>query len=178
MFPNQIKHQCYFVKQQLFFVPCFFAASCWTQTTKRLSIEAGQISNLILMSLDREWPAACWFGFLRLEQEWLVGANQSSNIDSPPPPPLTPALRKQILSFLSLQLRREARGEEGGSITTFEICSDKSVFCGCLPNQHALAVDTTGAGCRLSLPRWPQELRRSGGAGRAPIGWASLGGGL
>lgn len=69
MFRNQIKHQCYFVKQQLLFVLCCFAASCCIQMKKHVSIEAGKIWNLLLMPLDREWPAACWFGFLRLEQE-------------------------------------------------------------------------------------------------------------
>ena len=107
-----------------------------------------------------------------------VGANQSSNIDSPPPPPLTPALRKQILSFLSLRIRREAQREEGGFVATFEILSDKSAFCYvCQTNmlwQWALQVQ----GADWVLPKWPQELRRSGGAGRAAIGWVLLEGDL
>ena len=131
------------------------------------------------MLLNGEWLAACWFGFLRLRQECRIGANQSSNID-PPPPPLLTGTEKANHCLLSLWNEREKPWEieVGESIVSFKICSNRKVFYRCLSNQHGLAVGTTGAGCRLSVSRWPQDLRRSGGAGRAPIGWALLGGGL
>ena len=149
---------------------CSFVASCYTKSMKRESSEAAQSQMLAITSACPTWWGVMSSMLVRLSEVQPTAANQSSNIDS------SSSSSHRHWESLSLPhfyrvLRGMPRTEEGDSTENLSTYCLKYILFLSLLGKHGLAVGTTGAGRRLSIARWPQDLRRSGGAGRAAIGW-------